>query len=597
MDIHGNKVLKSYFGSGWAFFLPYLFLYLVFWFFEYGTTTLLKFFAGIHFLHAVGLFWIVFKSYKNINLKNYFFWLSLGSFFILTGAYLEFPSDPWTHFWRIFQWKNIDLISDANSNYKFSYFWGYSLFGSLPPKHQILAIDFYYFFWGLLLAFQFYKLAIRLGFSEPWAKIAVWGTIIFMGNSSFSFYRYYGISSTMLSTITYLGATNSFIDYLKSKKISYIISILFCLFLSYWNHQQGLLLFFASFIGILLYLWHVKIGNKKFIKWITFLFLLTTGIFYLSLYLPIITDFKDTIKPIWDSKGWHFGYGGFKLFSMDPQINNAGGRFLQILGAIGCLNLMFSIYHIKQKKLVGWITFSPVLLLLYPPFALFLTYLLIKHNNIIIFHRLLFAIPMSFCLVYSLQSLSLKKFKNRFFKSHNAIPLTVILLILLSIPNKRYYFGRFQNVFLRSNNTTSLREVFKVSQFCKDNLSLEKSNSILCDRASQFILKASSGEKPWNYFEERHLSENLSSRITSLGGIENVLENNDIVGILALTDELQINPQGSLLAKSSGHWDDQIVSKNLVHDQHLEEDLQVLEKNGWAKTSVSPSYNLYLRPQ
>ena len=91
-------------------------------------------------------------------------------------------------------------ISAASSNFKFSYFWGYSLTGWIPPKFQIPAIDFYYCFWGLLLAFQFYKLAIRLGFSEPWAKVAVLGTIILMGNSSFSFYRYYGISSTMLST-------------------------------------------------------------------------------------------------------------------------------------------------------------------------------------------------------------------------------------------------------------------------------------------------------------------------------------------------------------------------------------------------------------
>ena len=154
----------------------------------------------------------------------------------------------------------------------------------------------------------------------------------------------------------------------------------------------------------------------------------------------------------------------------------------------------------------------------------------------------------------------------------------MILLILLSIPNKTHYFGRFQNVFLRSNNTTSLREVFKVSQFCKDNLSLKKSNSLLCDKASEFILKASLGEKSWNYFKERHTPEDLSSRISSLGGIENVLGNNDIVGVLALSPELQINPQGSLLAKSSDHWDEQIVSKNLVYDKHLEEDLKVLEK-------------------
>jgi hypothetical protein len=596
MDRQGYKVLKKYFCSGWAFFLSYLFFYLIFWFFEWGVSTLLQLFTGIHVLHAIGLCWLISGSSTAINLKNHLFWVSLAFLFLLTGAYLEFPADPWTHFWRISQWNNIALISDANSNHKFSYFFGYSLIGWIPPKFQISGIDFYYCFWGLLLAFQFYKLAIRLGFSEPWAKVAVLGTIIFMGNSSFSFYRYYGISSTMLSTITYLGATNAFIDYLKSKKTSKIFSILFCLFLSFWNHQQGLLLFFASFIGILLYSWHARIGNKKFIPWIAFLFLFTTAIFYLFLHLPIFPEFRDTINPIWDSKEWLFGYGGFKLFSMDPQINNASGRMLQILGAVGSLNLLIGIYFIKHKKLVGWITFSPVLLLLYPPFAVCLTYLLSKYNQIVVFHRLLFAIPMGFCLVFSLQLLSFKKLKIRYFKSYILTPITAMLFILLSLPNKIHYFGRFQNVFLRSNNTINLREVFKVSQFCKEHLTLDENKSLLCDKASQFILKASSGEGHWNYFVERHIPEDLSSRISSLGGIENVLKNNDIVGVLALDRELQTNPQGSLLAKSSGHWDDQILSKNLVYDKNLEEKLQVLEKNGWVKTSVSLFYNLYLRP-
>lgn len=596
MDSQGYNLLKRYFCSGWAFFLPYLFFYLIFWFFEWSVLTLHQLFAVIHFLHAFGLLWIILISYKNFNLKNCFFWLSLASLFLLTGAYLEFPADPWTHFWRIFQWNNIDLISDANSNHKFSYFFGYSLIGWIPPKYQILAIDFYYCFWGLLLAFQFYKLAIKLGLSKPWAKLAVFGTIILMGNSSFSFYRYYGISSTMLSTIAYLGAINAFLDYLKSKNCSHVFITLLCLFLSFWNHQQGLLLFFASAVGVLLHSLHENLGLKKFSIWFAVIFLTTTVLFHLFLNIPIFADFKETLKPIWNSDSWLYKYGGFKLFSSDPQINNASGRFLQILGAVGCVNLLLAIYFIKRKKLVGWITLSPVLLLLYPPFAICLTYLLSKHDTIIVFHRLLFATPMSFCLIFSLQNLCLKKFKSGLFKSHIAISLTAILLIILSIPNKTHYFGRFQNVFLRSGSTTNLEEVFKVSQFCKDHLTLDKNKYLLSDKASQFLLKASSGIKPWNYFNERHFAEDLNSRISSLGGIENVMKNNDIVGILALSHELQINPQGSLLAKSSGHWDDQIVSKNLVYNKNLEEKLQVLEKNGWVKTSVSPSYNLYLRP-
>lgn len=595
MVIHGYKVLKNYFCSGWAFFLPYLFFYLIFWFFEWSVATLHQLFAGIHFLHAFGLLWIILISYKNFNLKNCFFWLSLASLFLLTGAYLEYPSDPWTHFWRIFQWNNIDLISDASSNYKFSYFFGYSLIGWIPPKYQILAIDFYYCLWGLLLAFQFYKLAIKLGLSKPWAKLAVFGTIILMGNSSFSFYRYYGISSTMLSTIAYLGAINAVLDYLKSKNCSHFFITLLCLFLSFWNHQQGLLLFFASAVGVLLHSLHENLGWKKFSIWFSVIFLTTTVLFHLFFHIPVFADLKETLKPIWNSDSWLYKYGGFKLFSSDPLINNASGRFFQILGALGCVNLLLAIYFIKQKKLVGWITLTPVLLLLYPPFAICLTYLLSKDNSIIVFHRLLFAIPMGFCLIFSLQLLSLKKFKSGFFKSHNAIPLTAILLILLSIPNKTHYFGRFQNVFLRSDSRLSLHEIFLVSQVCHERMNFDSTHYILSNRASQYALSASLGLSFKTHFERRN-PENLYSRLSLLGGTDKVMKNKDIVGVLASKHELQINPQGSLLAKSSGHWDDQIVSKNLVYNKNLEEKLQVLEKNGWVKTSVSPSYSLYLRP-
>ena len=227
---------------------------------------------------------------------------------------------------------------------------------------------------------------------------------------------------------------------------------------------------------------------------------------------------------------------------MDPQINNASGRFLQILGAIGCINLLLGIYLTQQKKMVGWITLSPILLLLYPPFAMCLTYLLIKQNYIVVFHRLLFAIPMGFCLIYSLQIFSFQKFKISFLKTHNLTPITAILLIFISLPNKTDYFGRFQNVFLKSNSKLSLREIFVVSQDCHERINFDSTQYILSDRASQYALSASLGLSLNSHFERR-IPEDLSSRISSLGGIKNLLRNNEIVGVLALTRNFRLIPK------------------------------------------------------
>ena len=161
--------------------------------------------------------------------------------------------------------------------------------------------------------------------------------------------------------------------------------------------------FLASFLDYF-YLWQVRIGTKKFITWIVFLFLFTTGIFYLFLKIPVIPEFNETIQPIWNSDEWLYDFGGFKLFSLDPHAYNASGRFLQILGAVGCLNLFFGIIYSAKKSLLGWITLSPVILLLYPPFSITLSYLLETYNVLIVFHRVLFAIPQGFCLLYFLQN-------------------------------------------------------------------------------------------------------------------------------------------------------------------------------------------------
>ena len=126
MDIHGYQVLKKYFCSGWAFFLPYLAAYLTFWALGLQILLLTKIFYLFHGLHTLGLIYLGFSRLSFIKYRDCLFWMMLSIFLYTIGANLEFPSDPWTHFRRIFEWQNIQLIEESTCKHKFAYFLGHS---------------------------------------------------------------------------------------------------------------------------------------------------------------------------------------------------------------------------------------------------------------------------------------------------------------------------------------------------------------------------------------------------------------------------------------------------------------------------------------
>ena len=586
----------QYFGSGWAFFLPYLFLYLLFWTADWPIQTLTAIFYCLHFIHAIGIFHFGCLKFQANKWRTALFWAALASLFFNTGTYLEFPSDPWEHFWRISQWQNIEKISDATANYKFAYFFGYTLIGWTEPSMRLIALDFYFTFWSLLLALQFYRLALKSSIHEPWAKLAVVGTILLMGNSSFGFYRYYGISSTMLSTIAFLAGIVATIDYARSKKISFAIPVGFSLLVSILNHPQGILLYLAATIGILLHALINKLGWKYFILKILSILCLVAILFHFLLDSSWFEGFFKSVYPIWASGDWLYPWGGFKLFSFDPQINNGSGRFLQITGVLGCINLVIATFYAQKKMLVGWITISPIIFLLYPPFAIPFAYLFdgLGLSNIRNIQRVLLAIPQGFCLVMLLQNVSQNKREVKFLDSKILIPLSALALILLSLNPSPHFFGRFQQAFLKTPQTLSLRTLAETSQILFESLALEKDQYILSDTTTQFVISSHLGSKEKGY---RHAAENLKSRINSLGGTVGILQKPEIAGVLALAKQPELNSVGSILGKASGHWHPQTVRNNLRFISSLEHELDSLIEHGWEKTAVAPWYNLYLRPR
>jgi len=53
---------------------------------------------------------------------------------------------------------------------------------------------------------------------------------------------------------------------------------------------------------------------------------------------------------------------------------------------------------------------------------------------------------------------------------------------------------------------------------------------------------------------------------------------------------------GSILGKSSAHWESQHLANCLKYDTNLQSQLGTLTKLGWTKKFVKPWYNLFERP-
>src|SRR6266536_2166570 len=212
-----NILSTALFSNGWFFIVPYLILYLCFKYLNLPVVSLKTIFIFLHVCNSLLFLNYLYTTYKKSEVLDYIFWIGLILLFLIPGAYLEFPSDPWEHFRRIYAWQGYTFVGENPLNYKFTYFWGWTFLYGVQPLYRRTALGFYSAFWQLLLAYQFYLLALRLGFSKSWVRIQVLATICLFGTNVFSFYRYYALSSTALAYIAYLAALILLMNFLDGK--------------------------------------------------------------------------------------------------------------------------------------------------------------------------------------------------------------------------------------------------------------------------------------------------------------------------------------------------------------------------------------------
>jgi hypothetical protein len=454
--------IRSYFRSGWAFLIPYLAAYLLFAWLKWpvhpvddGPWTPIPSLLHVYwFLHAIHLVLgaLALRTWwrsatagtlsgqtekggppripdsKFAALYDAAPWVGLAALFYIPGVYFEWPADPWHHLQRIDWWSDMDYVTAHSSWLKSSYFIPYSLLSWATEQQMIFWMDFYYTGISLLLSWQYFLLARACGLGRRTSTVFVLLQALLFGNNIFSFYRYYGISSSIYAQICAVALTRIALETVRgcvhqgheargaqnrsegeaAKPIesrfptpfTLLIpgaSALMLLTLIALNHVQGL--------GI------AGLGVGAAMVWglIQWRRSLVIGFVGVAAFLSVATVLwypRDAnIAAIYQAQGWLNAWYGFNLF--DPH-SIAFDRSMHILGAFGLLNLAAAVWLIRRNHIVGWLTLMPVVALALPcvalPFAQFIA--TTTHTSYILtFHRMLFAIPSGLALVATLSKM------------------------------------------------------------------------------------------------------------------------------------------------------------------------------------------------
>lgn len=446
---HVGATLRAYFYSGWAFLVPYLFTYLLYAWLDWPVTRsetnigftdprngamagsippLIRVYWVIHGAHMVLVAFAVRSWFRTVNspvgartpgaaisiaegTQRLLPWIGLAIVFYIPGLYIEWPSDPWEHLRRINEWHVHNTVASHATWIKSSYFLPYSLTQSATGLTQLRWLNVYCTAVSLLLGWQYYRLARTTGLNSRAGFLLAVMSALTLGNDIFSFYRYYGLSSTIFAQIGAVGLTRISIELsrqegtsrsnqtrphdLRCRRGRAVVAIIVLGFLTAFNHIQGI---GVAGIGVLaVIVWRLVEWRRSALVWILSASLLT------SIATVLWYPRHAALDELFVARGWLTSWYSFNLFT---PTSPAFERTLQLVGVIGFCNALVGTWLIvKRNDVAGWLTLMPFLVLLTPCCTVpFLHALATESNpeNIITFHRLFLAGPPSIALLAAL---------------------------------------------------------------------------------------------------------------------------------------------------------------------------------------------------
>ena len=417
------------------FFLPYIAAYIAYYFLKGPINapnrilsgisahlpSLLQVFRVIHVVHlglAVFSLTSVLRQYRNnrhelagVRWHALVPWFALFALFLIPGAYLEYPADPWEHLARVNRWKEVaSFETGLGWVYKqCTYFLTYSVLGSFSIGAQLRLLDVYQAVLSTVLSWQYYRLARSCGLTSRASMVFTFAQALLLGNDLFGFYRYYVFSSSLFAQLGAVAAIRIAIDlsnYFRPagtdensdaiqarrsfRPVLGVLALSIALAFATISHVQGLGI--AGFGISAVVMWHLgKIGLR-------FLAVTVAILLFVNVGAMLLIPLNPSVELFFRTRGWINAWDGFDLFSYG---SSAARRMILILGISGILNLVAGLFLWRRNRLVAWLTLTPVLALQLPLLTLPLLSFFAGQNpeGIQVFHRLFFAIPPGLALV------------------------------------------------------------------------------------------------------------------------------------------------------------------------------------------------------
>jgi len=571
-----SLTFAALFENGWGWLVPYLLIYVYSWKLDALTTAQVLFIFQIFhisFLTLLACFFI--SKFKTFSKESLLFFGFLFLFFYLPGAYLEFPSDPWMHFWRIFRWQNMLIFAGHESANKFAYFWGYTTMSWVPILRHRMALDFYSAFSQLFLSYQIFRLSLRLGFSRRWSYLQTFSFAIFFGTNIFGM-RYYALSSTLLALGGYFAFLELTLD--SSRKIkAKILPLFLLLFLICFNHAEEILLLFISLSALFLF-WvyqNLKEANKSIFIKICFAVVfiqILTGFFIKSFFPELYADIGlFQISPFGGFKVWHDGY-----------------RFRDTLGAHGLLGILFALLYFKKNPKLGLLTLFPTAACLLPWTTIFLICVLrASPDTAGVAYRVLYAFPASFALVFGLQNLT--RYLSERYQFKHAIYFAPLIVLALAWSPEKPWRGRLFFQTLKVPESRSMKQLALTADWLKKKFWIGMETQIVSDPITMYVLSCHLGLARGPLY-------GFSSSMDIIKSPEDLNHFINTKGPrLALVGKPELAPESSpsLVAELSHHWssDDGDLKKSFLNFSNFE---GVLIQKKWPLEDAPPFYKAYI---
>ncbi|MEO6003552.1 MAG: hypothetical protein ABIZ04_05410 [Opitutus sp.] len=458
-----------YIRSVWAMLLPYTVAYLFYALVGIrptsvrieaglGAPTLLQIYWALHVFHLALTLLTARQQWnalpgsapeKRAAVSRAFSpWLLLGLLFLIPGTYLEFPADTWEHLRRINEWNSVASITTHSHWTKTGYFVAYSLFGwasNSPWELPLSAV--YVSAVSLLVCWQYYRLALALKLAPAYAFLFTLVQAVLFGTSAFSFYRYYGLASTVFGQLAAVALIRITVEQVDTHPkilapgrrpwLNVLGAMAGLSLLIAANHIQGFAIAAIGCSAVLL-----RTCREHHPR--TFRFIL--GFVIIASIATLLFWPKTATLVQLEQAGWLTRWGSFDFSSFGSAAFQSAWR---MLGWFGILNLICGAVLLVRNRTIGWLTILPLLALGLPLLVIPITHYAtqVEVANVVVLQRILFAAPVGLAVVALVEVTTQRTvFAPRALAPIAAITATAFLTL---VPPGNRGYNRFWNFATR----------------------------------------------------------------------------------------------------------------------------------------------------